>query len=393
MPELTTLISALVVPALASLAACTLLVLTQRWHGALSLDRELTGKQKFHKVPVPRIGGVAMVLGTVSAFAWLHLRCAPGLADEVAVGVAALIGSAAPVFAVGLAEDVTKRVSVRMRFALVLASALLACWSLDAVLPPVGLPLADDLLAFMPLAVCATAIGVIGVTNSINIIDGFNGLAGSTAIAILAGMAWLAWGRDDMLVLELALLGIGTTIGFLLVNYPRGLLFMGDGGAYFLGFWCAECAVLLVCRNPSISPWQVLALHAYPVTEVLYSIFRKKVLRGMSATMPDRLHLHMLIFRRCVCRWLPRDARRPWVRNAAVAWLVAPWMTAWTIAVVALGASAWVGALLLCLHTVVYVAIYVRLLRGRWQLPRAAMFKRRGRVLRAPPACPPAGSQ
>jgi UDP-N-acetylmuramyl pentapeptide phosphotransferase/UDP-N-acetylglucosamine-1-phosphate transferase len=393
MPDLTTLISALVIPALASLAVCGLILVTQRWHGKLSLDRDLSGKQKFHKVPVPRIGGVAMVLGIACAFAWLHWRPRSGLQGHVAADVAALIGSSLPVFAIGLAEDVTKRVSVRMRFAFILASALLACWSLDAVLRRVGLPPVDYLLALPPVAVGITAIAVIGVTNAINIIDGFNGLAGSTAIAILAGMAWLAWTHGDMLVLELALLGIGATIGFLLVNYPRGLLFMGDGGAYFLGFWCAELAVLLACRDQAINPWQVLALHAYPVTEVLYSMFRKKVLRGMSATMPDRLHLHMLIFRRCICRWLPRDPSQPWVRNAAVAWLAAPWMAAWTAAVVLHGSSARSAALLLCLHTVAYVAVYVRLLRGRWRMPRGAFFKRRAGVLRAPPASPPAGSR
>jgi UDP-N-acetylmuramyl pentapeptide phosphotransferase/UDP-N-acetylglucosamine-1-phosphate transferase len=224
------------------------------------------------------------------------------------------------------------------------------------------------------VAVVLTAVAVAGVTNSINIIDGFHGLAGSTAIAMLAGMAFLGWRCEDALVLELALLGIGATIGFLFLNYPLGLLFMGDGGAYFLGFWCAEIAVLLVCRNPEVSPWQVLAIYAYPVIEVLYSMFRKKVLRKMSPTRPDRLHLHMLVFRRCSCRWLPHDATRPWIRNAAVTWLIAPWVSAWTIVVVAVGDTAPVAVLLLGLHAVAYVVVYVRLLRGRWYFRPAVIF-------------------
>ncbi|MFC4931190.1 MraY family glycosyltransferase [Massilia sp. GCM10023247] len=376
----TTLVAAFVVAALVSLAVCILIVLTQRWHGALSLDANLTGKQKFHKIPVPRIGGAALVLGVASAAAWVHLG--PGGAAAAATGasVAALIGSSLPVFAIGLVEDLTRRVSVRMRLGLTLASALLAWCSLDAVLARIGLPFVDELLAFAPLAVLLTAVAVAGITNAVNIIDGFHGIAGSTVIVILSGIAFLSWRSGDALVLELALLGMGATLGFLLVNYPLGMLFMGDGGAYFLGFWCAELAVLLVWRQPDISPWQVLAICAYPVIEVLYSMFRKKVLRGMSPTMPDRLHLHMLIYRRGICRLLARDDRRPWLRNAAVNWALAPWQSAWAIAAVALGAAGPAAGLLLGLHALAYVAVYVRLLRGRWYYPALVMRPLRRRV-------------
>jgi UDP-N-acetylmuramyl pentapeptide phosphotransferase/UDP-N-acetylglucosamine-1-phosphate transferase len=381
--DLTTLVPAFVIAALASLVVCSVIVVTQAWHGALSLDRNLTGKQKFHKIPVPRIGGAGMVLGIACAFVLVHLKPAASPLDDIGGSVAALIGASMPVFVIGLVEDMTKRVSVRLRFGFTLASGLLAWWALDAVLPRVDLPFVDDLLAFLPLAVLVTVIAVAGVTNAINIIDGFNGLAGSTAVAILAGLACLGWRYGDALVLELALLGIGATIGFLLLNYPRGLLFMGDGGAYFLGFWCAEIAVLLVCRNPAVSTWQVLALYAYPVIEVLYSIFRKKVLRRMSVTMPDRLHLHMLIYRRGTRHRAPLNATRQWSRNAAVTALVAPWMGAWTLVVVALGSSGPAAALLLGLHAVAYVAVYVRLLRGCWCFHPGAAVGRLARAARA----------
>ena len=293
MRDFTLLVTASVLAALVSFLACKLIVVTQRWHGALSLDGDMRGKQKFHTIAVPRIGGVGLMLGMVIALAWIHLGSPAPVRTDVSTGVLALIVSSLPVFAVGLIEDLTKRVSVRLRLGLTLTSALLACWSLQAILPRVDLPLIDDALAFAPVAVLATAVAVTGVTNSINIIDGFNGIAGSTVIAILAGMGFLGWRLDDMLVLNLALLGLGATAGFMMMNYPRGRLFLGDGGAYLLGFWCAEIAVLLVSRHPEISSWQVLAICAYPVTEVLYSMYRKKVLRKMSPTIPDRLHLHL----------------------------------------------------------------------------------------------------
>lgn len=378
----TALVAAFLVAALVSLAACVLIVLTKRWHAAFSLDANLTGKQKFHKAPVPRIGGAALVLGIVCAYAWVHLKSGRIAPASTGASIAALIGSSLPVFAVGLLEDVTRRVTVHMRLGLTLASALLAWWSMDAVLSRIDVPLVDDLLAFLPLAVLFTAVAVAGVTNAINIIDGFHGIAASTVIVMLSAVAYLSWRSGDALVLELALLAIGATLGFLVVNYPLGVLFMGDGGAYFLGFWCAELAVLLVWRQPAISPWQVLAIYAYPVIEVLYSMFRKKVLRGISPTTPDRLHLHMLVYRRCICRLLPRDERRPWLRNAAVNWALAPWLSAWTVAVVMLAAAGPVAALFLCMHALAYLLVYLRLLRGRWYYP-ALIFRPLGRAVRA----------
>jgi hypothetical protein len=119
------------------------------------------------------------------------------------------------------------------------------------------------------------------------------------------------------------------------------------------------------------------------VTEVLYSIFRKMVLRRMSVTKPDRLHLHMLVYRRCIRHHLRHRVARPWVGNAAVAALVAPWMAAWTLAVVVLGTSGRAAALLLALHAAAYVAIYLRLLRGGWRFHPAAVARRLARAARA----------
>ncbi|MFN3598497.1 MAG: glycosyl transferase family 4, partial [Aquificaceae bacterium] len=75
-------------------------------------------------------------------------------------------------------------------------------------------------------------------------------------------------------------------------------IFLGDGGAYLVGFLIAEISVLLVKRNPEVSPWFPLLVVAYPVVESLFSIYRRKVLRGRSPGEPDKLHLHTLVYRR-----------------------------------------------------------------------------------------------
>jgi UDP-N-acetylmuramyl pentapeptide phosphotransferase/UDP-N-acetylglucosamine-1-phosphate transferase len=95
---------------------------------------------------------------------------------------------------------------------------------------------------------------------------------------------------------------IGALAGFLVWNYPRGLIFLGDGGAYLIGFWIAELSVLLTARHPEVSKWFPLLLCFYPIFETLFTIYRRVILKRVHPGMPDASHLHQLIYMRIV-RW------------------------------------------------------------------------------------------
>jgi UDP-N-acetylmuramyl pentapeptide phosphotransferase/UDP-N-acetylglucosamine-1-phosphate transferase len=73
-----------------------------------------------------------------------------------------------------------------------------------------------------------------------NIIDGYNGLSSMVAVIILAGIAYVAFQVEDHAIMIAALAMIGALAGSLVLNYPRGLFFLGDGGAFLIGFWIAE---------------------------------------------------------------------------------------------------------------------------------------------------------
>lgn len=350
---------------LTSFVVCLLIVLTQGWHGKLSLDSDTSGVQKFHKVPVPRVGGIALMAAmlAVALFVPLESGSVQGVRGNTLL---MLLAAGLPAFGAGLMEDVTKKVSVNKRLMSTIASALLASWLCGAILSRVDLWAVDSVFQWLPaVAVLFTAFAVAGVANSINIVDGFHGIAGSTVIIILGGLGFLAWEAGDLLVVQLALVGAAAMFGFLLVNYPTGRLFLGDGGAYLAGFWVAEVAILLIARNPGISAWQALAVCAYPIIEALYSIYRKRVVRKKSPTMPDKLHLHMLVYRRLVWRILPRNDRQPWIRNSMVAVVLAVWTGISTLVAVMYGTSMVSATLIFIMEVVVYVAIYQRLIQGR----------------------------
>ena len=140
----------------------TVLVATKHWHGHYSLDSTF-GVQKFHTGATPRIGGVAIVLGLLVAW----LLASPDV--RTLLGPMLLAGS--PAFAFGLAEDLTKHVSVRARLLATMASGVLG-WALTGVMiTDVNVPGIDWLLGYTVVALAFTAFAVGGVANAINIID------------------------------------------------------------------------------------------------------------------------------------------------------------------------------------------------------------------------------
>lgn len=351
---------------LVSLGACAVNVITERWHGRYSFDLDLKGVQKVHKNVVPRTGGIAMLCGVLAVPLLARFDYFPSLLQaETRTVIYKLLVAATPAFLAGVIEDLTKSVSVKARLCSILASAILAAWLLGAYLPRLDIWGLDTMLGLVPVSLMITAFAVVGVTNSINMVDGFNGVAGIIIVIVLAGTGYLAWSAGDALVTQLALAGIGATCGFLLLNYPTGRLFMGDGGAYFMGFWAAEVAVLTVVRNPQINAWQILAIYAYPVIEVLFSMYRRRMLHNALVGAPDRLHLHSLFYRRVTCH-RNRTDKYPWSRNAGVARFVAVWLAGAALCAVFIGNSVASGLCLVVLQTLLYIAVYMRLVRGNW---------------------------
>jgi UDP-N-acetylmuramyl pentapeptide phosphotransferase/UDP-N-acetylglucosamine-1-phosphate transferase len=138
---------------------------------------------------------------------------------------------------------------------------------------------------------------IAGITHAINIIDGLNGIAGFTTIITLISIATIAYKVEDIDLVISSIYIIGALRGFLLFNWPFGKLFLGDGGSYFCGFCLSWSCILLVENNPSVSPFAPLLVCIYPVSESIFSIYRR-IIRKQNPTGPDALHLHSLIFRR-----------------------------------------------------------------------------------------------
>jgi UDP-N-acetylmuramyl pentapeptide phosphotransferase/UDP-N-acetylglucosamine-1-phosphate transferase len=272
----------------ASFLICLVIIKTKRWHIFSTLDY-VEGIQKVHFSPTPRIGGLAVLVGVICAYFVSKGESSSQLGSLI------LTGSAGFLF--GLAEDLTKKVSVTMRLLATIFAGVVGWFVTGISLTHIGITYLDPLFKSIGFSLVFTAVAVGGISNAINIVDGLNGLASSILVIALVSITAIAYSVDDM-ALAITSVTVGAAIfGFFLVNWPLGKLFLGDGGSYFGGISLAWICVLLVERNQSISPFTGLLLCIYPFTEALFSIFRR-VIKTRKTTSPDFLHLHSLIYRR-----------------------------------------------------------------------------------------------
>jgi UDP-N-acetylmuramyl pentapeptide phosphotransferase/UDP-N-acetylglucosamine-1-phosphate transferase len=203
----------------------------------------------------------------------------------------------------------TKRVSVAVRLWAAFFAASLAIILVGAMLKRLNIPWFDGLMVYWPIALMFTAFAVGGFINAINIIDGLNGLASGSVVLIMLGLGILGYRYNDLLVAYMCGIGAATMLGFMVLNYPFGKIFLGDGGAYLTGFWVAECAVLLLARNPEVNTWLVLVICLYPVWETVFSVLRRKFVERTQADQPDQKHFHHMVMNHLVKgRWLQKNA-------------------------------------------------------------------------------------
>ncbi len=341
--------------------------LVRRWFRRHAENYASDAPQRFHRGAVPRLGGVGMVMGWLAgltaAVLLPHLGVYPGVSLTWAefAGFALVVLSA--VF-VGSAEDATQRVSVRWRLLATGLSGLLAVWLLGISVPRLGLGWVDVWWSAWPVFGMALAVlAIMGLPHAFNIIDGYNGLAGSVAVLMGLALAHISLQVGDRQLAALSLCMVATTLGFLFWNYPKGLIFAGDGGAYLWGVVIALICILLVQRHPLVSPWFAVLLLIYPVWETLFSIYRKWV-RGDSPGMADALHLHQLVYRRLVgvvfdddeaSSLLSRNNRTSPYLMAFTLMSVAPAVFFWSNTPVLIGFSA--------LFVVTYVGAYLMIVR------------------------------
>lgn len=251
------------------------------------------GVRKMHHASIPRVGGMAVLAGTVLAIIVPVLAgFEPGWAVRtIPTGVLPLGIAGLVIFCLGLADDFMD-LNARLKFGV---EGVVAAGLFVAGLRIGTVSVGPDFLVEMPVVLdfVITVMWFVGMSNAFNLIDGHDGVAGGVALLALATISYAAVLNGNSVVAIPALALSGSVLGFLLFNLPPASVFLGDAGSLFLGFTLAGLALIgarpdLGGAVPIMVPILALGL---PVLDTSLAVFRR-FLRGDPVFSADRGHIH-----------------------------------------------------------------------------------------------------
>lgn len=217
---------------LSAAAVAWLLFHTRDFHIRWTGDHPHAGPQKLQSHATPRVGGLSIMFGLMAGLVCMHFVAFGSLQAQMQGFLAAwLIAGAVPLILLGLLEDMSSTVSVRLRLVTALAAGGLACAMGGARIIQLNLPLIDQLLLSVPaVSLLLTMVAVGGLVHAMNIVDGVNGLLAGMTILMLAAIALVAARVGEPVLMLVACIGLAATLGFGMLNFPQGRIFCGDGG-------------------------------------------------------------------------------------------------------------------------------------------------------------------
>ena len=244
--------------------------------------------QKIHTNYTPPLAGLVIF---VIAYTYYIINLSDSFAMKMYVLIPSLL-----IITIGVIEDIYGKVSASIRFVFIFISSIIFC-TLNESLPSLEFWLIGDIinnntyLKVLFFSICLTAL-----SNGTNMIDGMNGLCGFTLLSIILSLISI------IIIFEISktyfdiLFPLGVLISvFLLFNFPFGKIFLGDSGAYWLG-WFLGAMILEIFSNNSLNTWWAIVIVFYPSMEVVFSTIRK-VISKKSPFKSDAKHLHIKIFK------------------------------------------------------------------------------------------------
>ena len=258
---------------------------------------DLAARQSSHTLPTPR-AGVLACLGAQLAFIPIASITDLDITQNISFSVTTVclfLAAQMPLALVGALEDFGIHQRPRNRLAGIALSTALVIAMFGVMIDRSGIGFIDALLSVKIVAFLFTLFAVTGVVNAFNLIDGLNGLLGLTALttSVALGASAHALGAPNLsIILTMCTASI---VAFLVLNYPFGKIFMGDGGAYVIGFILAWMAIALL-HETTVSPFALLLIFYWPIFETLIAIWRRAYHRSASMR-PDRMHCHQVMMR------------------------------------------------------------------------------------------------
>ena len=249
---------------------------------------DLPNERKIHKIPVSRLGGVAIWSSTMLTFLLLvFLSYYPygSLLSGILLGGSLM-------FLLGLIDDVynlNAKFKLFIQIAIVTIVYLLGV-KIDTIFNPFSL---GDVIELGWLSYPITLLWVVGICNAVNFIDGVDGLAGSviTVNSITLAIVAVAMTPSNSISALIAFILAGSMLAFLAYNFNPAKIFMGDSWALFAGFLLATLSITGVMKTATLAILLPFVVLAVPIIDITFSSLRR-ILKGHSPFVADAEHIH-----------------------------------------------------------------------------------------------------
>lgn len=248
--------------------------------GAIDIPKD---ERRVHKEPMPLLGGLAIYIAVViTTLIFLPL-------DKTLISI--LVGGTIILIS-GVIDDM-RGLSPKLKilFQLMAGLSLIAGdVKVDFITNPFTV---NNVVIYLKwLSIPITLFWVVGITNTLNLIDGLDGLAAGVAMISSLSLTFVADKFGYTMVILVAAIVAGSTIGFLPYNFNPAKIFMGDTGALFLGFMLAAISIEGVMKSvATIAIIVPIIILGVPIFDTTFAIFRR-LLSGRSIMSADKGHLH-----------------------------------------------------------------------------------------------------
>jgi len=256
----------------------------------LLIDNQFTKPQAFHESPISTAGGLCIFFSLLIVYFKFLLFKNIIFLEYLTFSIL--------FFILGFVDDIKINISAKIRLVIMIIFLIILIKYNNFYLEKTGIEILDSWLKdskiFSLIFICLCFLFII---NGANLIDGYNGLLGLHSLIILVNLFLVNFlGKNNDLA-SLLLATIFILIIFLIFNFPRAKIFLGDSGSYLLGSFIATSVIKTSIENPTISPFYFCIILSYLFLEVFFSFFRKLVKEKKSPIQPDEKHLHMLLYK------------------------------------------------------------------------------------------------
>ena len=255
----------------------------------LLFDNQLNKPQSFHENPTYRLGGVTIFSSLILVF--LYLFFFKNIFFLEYISFCTLF------FLLGLVDDFKINIRPKLRLLVMIVFLITLVSYNDFYIEKSGFGFLNDLLKIDIFSIIFVCLCFLFVINGSNLIDGFNGLLGIHALIIFIILFIINLISENNGLMYILFYSSLLTLIFIIFNFPKAQIFLGDSGAYLIGTLIAVSVVKTSIFNSSISPFFFCILLFYLFFEVFFSFFRKIFVVKQSPLLPDNQHLHMSLYK------------------------------------------------------------------------------------------------